>query len=136
MPGSVANASATVVLPGFLASGFRRLVLREAARNQYLDGRASVAVRTGAERLSWQLDYSLAPDDLETLRTFWETNRHKAMIFYDWQERIEEGLTPVYDETGVAGGAGKYVVRFGDQDWAQSNELMRGSVALELVEIA
>lgn len=135
MPGNVGNATAAAVLPGDLATAFSRVTMREVALNLYGDGRASAAKRTTSARMRWRLEYSLAPNRLTALRAFWLANRHRAILFYDRMERREEGLTPLYDETGVATGAGVYEVRFEGEEWAQENALMRGSVGLELVEI-
>lgn len=135
MPGNVGNAVSTTVLPGDLAMSFRRVYRHEVGVNAYIDGRATVEARTATPRRRWEIEYSLPPSRLAALRAFWVDNRHKAFLFYDRLERMEEGLTPLYDETGSASGAGTYEVRFAEDDWGQENEVQRGTVRLGLVEV-
>lgn len=112
MPGSVANASATVVFPWAFARGFRRTRAWDVRQAAYADGHREVALLTGESRKSWEFEVELAPADMAALRAFWVANPHKAMIFYDVEERGEAGLGWAYDPTGAATGAGKYEVRF------------------------
>lgn len=136
MPPSVQNASATAVLPGMLARRFVRVRDWPAEANEYADGRAQVVSLTGSSRKSWRLETRLAGAELAALRTFFLANPHKAFLFYDREERREEGATPLYDDTGAAAGPGKYFVRFGGDAFRATVDAARGEAAVELVEVA
>ena len=135
MPGSVQNAAAAVVFPWALARGFRRERVREVRLAEYRDGHREVALEAGESRKSWELELELSAADMGALRTFWEANRHKAMIFYDVEERGEAGLGWDYDQTGAAGGAGKYEVRFDGDELGNETGLARVGSRVRLVEI-
>lgn len=138
MPGSVANAVATTVLPWNTARGFvreREWLLDE---NEYVgDGGSQRRDRVATSRKSWRLTQRLTATALAELRTFWEARNGEleAFLFYDVMERRQEGLTPLYDETGVATGAGKYAVRFAEGVWEQDVELGRSGLGLVLQEV-
>lgn len=135
MPGSVANSSATVVFPWALARSFRRTREFPVREARYLDGHREVGLLAAESRKSWALEQELSPTEMGALRTFWTTNRHKAMVFYDTEERAEEGLGWSYDDTGVAAGPGKYEVRLDGDELLNETSLARVTCGVRLVEI-
>ena len=127
MPGSVANAAPSTVMPFGACKAFsesRELAVRG---NEYPDGTLQRVRQVATSRRSFSQTRRLAGSDLVALRTFWLTVRHGAFYFY----HSKEGA---YDATGVAT-AGRYTVRF-EGDWSQAMEIARGEVGLGLVEVA
>lgn len=135
MPGSVTTATAAGVFPWALARMFRRSAARRARIAEYADGRRHVALLTSTPRRTWDLELDLAPADMAELRTFWRDNRHKAMTFYDVEERGEAGSGWAYDATGAAGGPGKYLVRLEGDELDQAASIARWATSVRLVEV-
>lgn len=137
MPGSVDNAAPTTVLPRL--DGFRIMREREwsVRANEYLDGRAQVAKDFATSRKRLSCSCRLTASVLTAMREFYEARRGplEPFIVYDMRERAEEGLTPLYDDTGVAAGAGKYTVRFLNSTWDQAIRVSRGEVTFAVVEV-
>ena len=131
------NAVATAVLPEMLARGFRRVREYAAEATEYRDGSRQTRLLVASSRKMWTLELRLAPAAMTELREFFEARPHKAFLFYDAEERRAEGATPLYDETGAAGGPGKYTVRFDAAGgWRQVMDLARGNTGVRLVEIS
>lgn len=131
MPGSVANASPTAVLPKVVARAFSEA--REVASRvvEYHDGTTERKAQVATSRRRWVIREALTATELAALRTFWNSVRHAAFYLYHPLETNPPGS---YDATGVAT-AGRYtgVFRGG---WNQSMGMARGEVGIEIEEVA
>ena len=131
MPGSVANAAPSEVLPHSLCRAFARSQEYAALDNEYRNGESQRSALATTSRKRWRLAKRLAPGALEDLRDFYDA-RHgpqEPFYFYDPYETSPK-FTP--DPTGLAG---RYTVRF-NGDWQQSCGPGRSDVQIELVEVA
>lgn len=133
MPGSVANAAPTTVLPQSLCRAFSHSRAYPILENEYKDGTSQRSVLATTSRKKWTLRKRLTPTQLSTLRTFYDARNgtHEPFYFYDPYETSPKFS---YDPTGVAG-TGRYVVRF-NTDWAQFVGPGRSDVDIELIELA
>src|ERR1041384_4275201 len=133
MPGSVANAAPTTVLPRSLCSAYARAQEFPLLSNQYSDGAFQGTVQATVSRKRWIVSKRLPPDVLQELRAFYEARkgRTEPFYFYDPYETSPK-FSP--DSPGVAT-AGRYTVRF-DSDWDQSTGTSRSDLAVSLIELA
>lgn len=182
MPGSVALAAPSTVMPFSLCTGFTHARAVMVDENEYRNGESQrgicaanggmdrgawssgTAYATGdvvtysglmyfalqadtnhqpnisaaywslvTSRKRWQLTKRLAPTDLATLRTFYNSANgpHGAFYFYDVFETSPKFS---YDATGVAT-VGRYTVRF-DSPWQETSFPARSNTQLALVELA
>ncbi len=136
MPGNVANAVSTTVLPEALSKGyvqFREYPMRSA---EYIDGRSQRFLLAATSRKSWEIHRIISPTALTALRTFFlaRGGQKETFIFYDVEQDATDNGTFRYDETGVLVADHKYEVRFAGP-WVQSVGLARGDVGLALVEV-
>ena len=133
MPGSVANAVASTVLPFSLCRAYSQQREYLALENEYADGASQVALRVSSSRKSWRIQKLLTPSELQTLRTFWDARKgpHQAFYFYDVFETSPKFS---YDATGVAT-TGRYTVHFVGE-WDQAASWPRGEVGIQLEQLA
>jgi hypothetical protein len=127
MPGSVANATPTTVLPNSLSTVFseQRAVVQRV--NEYRGGEAQRMVLVATSRRTFVQTKRLDPTNLLLLRTFRDTVKHGAFYFYHCKEGV-------FDATGVLT-AGRYTVRF-DGSWSQTSYIPRTEAQITLVETA
>jgi phage-related protein len=133
MPGSVANAAPSAVLPWSLCRAFVHQREYPLVENEYRNGESQRSVQASNSRKRWRLTKRLAPAQLEALRDFYEARRgsQEPFYFYDpWETNPKFS----YDPTGQAT-QGRYTVRF-EGAWEQSAGIGLIEVALELVELA
>ena len=133
MPGSVANAAPSKILPHSLSRAFARSEEYAALDNEYRNGESQRSALVATSRKRWRLAKRLAPGALEDLRDFYDA-RHgpqEPFYYYDPYETSPK-FTP--DPTGQAP-TGRYTVRF-EGDWQQSCGPGRSDVQIELVEVA
>jgi len=134
MPGSVANAAPSTVMPATLSRGFTRIREYPVLENNYKGGESQRAKLADTSRSGWRLSKRLAPTALATLRSFYEARHggHQPFYFYDpWE------TDPLFswDPTGVDT-VGRYTVRF-EGGWEQAVTPGRVDVpSLQLVELA
>ena len=134
MPGSVAVAAPSTVLPLSLCKAFTHSRTYEGAReNLYPDGSSQRALVVGSSTKRWQLAKRLTATELVTLRDFYDARAggHQPFYYYDPYD-----FSPKfgYDATGVAT-TGRYTVHFLGQ-WSQAIGLGRGECSIGLEEIA
>ena len=127
MPGSVANANPTTVMPNSFCIAFSEQRSFATRVNEYRGGEAQRMVLVATSRRTFVQSKRLSPSDLLELRAFRDTVRHGAFYFY----HAKEG---VHDATGVLT-AGRYTVRF-EGDWSQTSYIPRTEVQISLVELA
>lgn len=131
MPGSVAAAAPTLVLPYSLAIAFQQERVYLAEENVYAGGELQNRVRVVTSRKRWPQVKRLTTADLVALRAFQVTVGQGEFYFYDVYE-----TSPAfsYDATG-ASAIGRYAVRFeGELSW--SLLIPRHELHLQLVEVS
>jgi hypothetical protein len=133
MPGSVANAAPTAVLPSSLCRSFVHSREYPVQVNEYRNGESQRGRLADTSRKSWRIGKRLTPTELVTLRDFYDVRRgpQEPFYFYDPWETAPKFS---YDPTGTATD-GRYTVRF-EGAWQQSSELSRIEVEIALVEVA
>ena len=128
MPGNVAAAVATAVMPSSLCSVFRETrawPVRESSG--YADGRYQADVQAEASRKAWEIGKLLTFAQWLTLSAFYETSLGPQKPFY-WYPNIAD-----YDPTGSYT-AGRHKVRF-DGALSRTYRLGRQEASLRLIEI-
>jgi hypothetical protein len=133
MPGSVANAAPSTVLPWSLSRAFVRSQEYPVVENEYAGGESQRTVRASNSRKRWRLAKRLAPAQLAALRDFYHARKgpQEPFYFYDpWETNPKFS----YDPTGQQP-QGRYTVRF-EGPWEQSAGVGLIEVSLELVELA
>jgi hypothetical protein len=133
MPGSVANAAATTVMPHSLSRAFTHTREYPVIENEYRNGESQRSAQASTSRKKWTLTKRLTPAQLAALRTFYEARNGSLEPFY-FYDPYETNPRFSYDPTGVAQN-GRYVVRF-NSDWSQSVTPGRSDVQIELIELA
>jgi hypothetical protein len=133
MPGSVANASVSTVLPQWLARSFVRADEWRVDQNVYQNGEVQSRTQVTAQRLRWTAEPILTADELEDLKDFWLATLHGAFYYYDPYEAAG-AIGSNYDGTGSAT-TGRHKVRW-EGAWQQTMNLGRFTVRLGLVEVA
>jgi len=133
MPGSVANAAPSTVLPWSLWRQFRHDRNYPVIGNEYKNGESQRGKQAETSRKVWHLIARLTPTNLATLRTFYwaAPGPHRAFYYYD---PFETSPLFSYDGTGVAT-TGRYTVRF-DGPWQQVSVGPRSEVTITLVQVA
>ena len=135
MPGNIAVASPTVVMPQSLCLSFTESREYPQLENMYHDGTREVALLATSSRKSFKLSRKLMPTPLATLKAFWDSvsGGLKPFYFYNPYEGTPVGAN--YDATGVST-TGRYVVVF-QGSWSQTTEMQRTTVPnLALIEVA
>jgi hypothetical protein len=135
MPGNIAVASPSVVMPQSLCLSFIESREFPQLENLYHDGTREVGALASSSRKSFKLSRALPPTPLATLKAFWDSvgGGLKPFYFYNPYEGSPVGAN--YDATGV-GTTGRYVVVF-QGNWSQNTEITRTTVPnLALIEVA
>jgi hypothetical protein len=137
MPGSVANAAPTTVLPWSLCKAFSHSREYAVNDNEYRDGSSQrglfVGLLVATSRKSWKTSRRLTPSTLAAFRTFYDARKgpHQPFYFYNpWETSPKFS----YDATGVKT-TGRYTVRFVGT-WEQMVGLGRADVNIAIIEIA
>jgi hypothetical protein len=137
MPGSVALAVPTTVLPLSLSRSFshsRHYTVRE---NQYRNGESQRFLIVGSSRKRWKLTKRLSAVALVALRDFYDARLGGMQAFYFYDPMLTDPKFS-YDATGatVFGAEGRFIVHFVG-NWEQSGYLGgRGDCGIELEELA
>lgn len=128
MPGNVATAIASVVMPLVLCASFQRSERWKAHVNQYANGEHEAASLVTNSRRSWDLSANLPAAALVALRSFYEGRKGQQLPFYFYD--VHEGT---YDATGALAN-GRYIVRFAGE-WRHTRNLGRMPAEIALIEI-
>jgi len=133
MPGSVANAAPTAVLPQSLCRAFVHAREYPALVNEYRNGESQRSVLAGNSRKQWRLAKRLTSSQLQALWHFYVARRGETepFYFYDPYETVPKFTS---DPTGQAT-QGRHTVRFATV-WSQSAGAARSDTDFELAELA
>lgn len=106
MPGTIAAATATTVLPwkGALAFSEARRWPQKVSQ-PYSDGRVNLRMQANIDRREWRISRRLDYSEWETLRDFYSARDGAAESFYFY------ATLATHDETGESL-TGRYLVRF------------------------
>lgn len=133
MPGNVAAAAPSTVLPKSLCLAFSQAREWPTVQNDYPSGENQRSVQTTVPRRSWSLSKRLAPADAGALLSFFIARKNglEPFFFYDFSE----GSTLFnYDATGVSS-IGRFTVRF-NGEFRMSLGIARCDASFRLVEVA
>ena len=133
MPGSVANAVPTGVLPWSLCKTFVHSREYTVQVNEYKNGESQRGLVTETSRKSWKTARRLAPARLEEFREFFGDHRGPLEPFY-FYDPSETSPKFSYDPTG-ASVIGRYTVRL-DSPWSQVINVARADAPIEITELA
>jgi hypothetical protein len=128
MPGNVAAAVATAVMPSSLCSLFRETrawAVRESGG--YADGHYQAEVQAEASRKAWEIGKLLTFAQWLAISAFYDSSNGAQKPFY-WYPNIAD-----YDPTGSYT-EGRYLVRF-DDALSRTFRLGRQEVSIKLVEV-
>lgn len=132
MPGSVATAVPTTVLPFSLSRSFVHSREYLVQVNEYRNGESQRGRLADTSRKRWRLGKRLTAAELETLRDFYDERNgpQEPFWFYDLWETV-----PLFthDPTGIALD-GRYAVRF-EGAWQQGSHSVRIDIPMELMEV-
>jgi hypothetical protein len=135
MPGPVANAVPSAVMPQLLCTAFSEKRAFESRVNEYHDGSRQSSAMVSSSRRSWSLRHRLTAAAIETLWQFWVANQHTAFYYYNpFEPAAGQPVGSNYDGAGVST-QGRYTLRF-NGDWNQSTYVPRADCTLELIEVA
>lgn len=98
MPGNVAAASASGVLPWEACSLFRRVERVETLENELPGGERIVNSLVTDSRRRWAIDRMATTSQASALLTFYGSHRGSAFFFYD----VNDTVGCAYDATGTA----------------------------------
>lgn len=131
MPGTVAVAAPSTVLPFSLCTKFSRQFAYDALENSYANGESQRSVTVDAPRRTWTQNKRLKPTAITTLSTFFDASNgsQKCFWFYD----IFDPAFTSYDPTGVATG-GRYAARI-IGGFSLTGDVARSDVPLSLIEV-
>jgi hypothetical protein len=128
MPGSVANAAPSTVMPAMLCAAFTRSQSWPVHINTYAGGESQRSVDAANSRKAWNLTGIFTATELAAMRNFWNARKGgQPFYFYDFSEGA-------HDPSGVSA-AGRYTVTFRG-GWEQQAMFPRTTIDLELVETA
>jgi len=137
VPGNLAYASPSGVLPESLCTAFTELREYAQLQGQYHDGTIQRSQLAQTSRKTFRLTKRLSAAALATLKAFWDSQNGglTPFLFYN---PFEPGsglqIGSNYDPTG-AGTVGRYIVVFRGA-WSQATDVCRTNVgALDLVEV-
>ena len=133
MPGSIANAAPSTVLPLSLSRSFAPSREYALIENEYKDGTSQRSLQATTSRKRWKLTKRLTPTQLSALRTFYFARNGPLDEFY-FYDPYETSPKFSYDPTGAAT-AGRYTVRF-DGPWQQLVTFSRADADLALAQLA
>lgn len=128
MPGNVAIATASVVMPLVLCSSFQRSEVWKSHVNGYANGEHEASSLVTNSRRAWELTAPLAAAALANLRDFFDARKGQQLPFYFYD--THEG---VYDATGTLAN-GRYIVRFASA-WSHARQIGRQPASISLIEI-
>ena len=133
MPGNVAAAAPTTVLPDFVSRSFEYASEFEVDLNYYADGSGQAKAITTTPRRIWRASAKMMSDaQLTALRSFWLARKCvEPFYFYYWRETTPLGAV---DNTGVST-VGRYTVKFNGQ-WSEDFTLGVLHTDIELIEVA
>ncbi len=131
MPGSVANAEPTEVMPLSLCRAFSHAREYSVLVNEYKNGESQRSRQADTSRKSWKTARRLTPSLLADFRDFYVARRGPTEPFY-FYEPWDSGFT--HDPTGVQT-TGRYTVRF-EGTWEQMVGIARGDAQINLIELA
>lgn len=133
MPGSVANAAPTTVLPFTLSRAYSHSREYFVEENNYRNGESQRRCPVASSRKRWRFTKRLIPADLQALRTFYDARKggQEPFYFYDMYDTSPKFQ---YDSLGIAT-TGRYTVRF-EGAFEQVVEIGRCNCSIELVELA
>jgi len=99
MPGSVANAAPSTVLPNSLCRAFVHTREYPVIDNEYRNGESQRSAQAATSRKKWALTKRLTPSQLATLRSFYDARNgiHEPFHFYDPYD-----TNPKFSGTGPA----------------------------------
>ena len=108
MPGNLAPAEPTQVMPYSLAAAFEETLFLDAFINEYADGRSERRAGAFNARRTFRVARRLSDEQLEDLRTFYyDVARYGAPF---WFYNVRETTPPyTWDETG-SNPVGRYAV--------------------------
>ncbi len=128
MPGNVAAASPSTVMPEVLARSFVAASEFLIDVNEYADSSVQTKAITTTSRKTWRLAAVMDATLLGTMRTFWEARRNgEPFWFYFWREGA-------HDPTGLST-VGRYAAVFVG-GWNEVTTLGRSIVELMIQEVA
>ena len=138
MPGNIANAAPSGVMPATLCTAFTELREYAQLQNQYHDGTVQRSQLAQTSRRTFRLSQRLCAADLGTLYAFWVA-KQGGLIPFDFYSPFEvaagHDIGSNYDPTGN-GTQGRVTGGFRG-NWAQATDVCRTNVqGLELVEVA
>jgi len=128
MPGNVATATASIVMPLVLCSSFQRSETWKSNVNGYANGEHEAASLVTNSRRVWELTVPMAAAALVALRDFFDARNGQQLPFYFYD--THEG---VYDDTGTLAN-GRYLVRFASA-WSHSRQVGRQPASISLIEL-
>ena len=138
MPGNIAIAAPSGVMPATLCTAFTELREYAQLQNQYYDGTVQRSQLAQTSRRTFRLSKRLCAADLGTLYAFWVAKQGGLIpfAFYNPFEVVAgHDIGSNYDPTGNAT-QGRLTVVFRGP-WTQATDLARSNVqGLELVEVA
>lgn len=131
MPGNVAAASPSTVMPDFVSRSFDYASQYVSDLNYYADGSGQGKAITSSGRRVWRAEIPCNSTLLTALRTFWLARKCiEPFWFYYWRETTPLGSV---DLTG-ASTVGRYAAKF-NGSWSEEFTLGRNSIQVEIVEV-
>lgn len=135
MPGSVANAVVSTVMPALLASQFVRSDSWAVQQVAYANGEIESRSQVTSSLRRWEADLIGDADALADWKDFWEATKHAAFYFYDPFEPVSgQPIGSNFDATGVST-TGRFKVCW-EGSWRQQMTLGRFSARMVLREVA
>lgn len=131
MPGSVAVASPTTVLPQFLCRAFAHSREYSVPQSSYSDGSRQVHLLTTSSLKSWPLTAVCTPTILSALSAFYLARKGPLEPFYFYDLTVAGA---VHDPTGVAT-TGRFTVHFSGE-YQGSLIMGKSEASFMLVEVA
>jgi hypothetical protein len=138
MPGNIANAAPSGVMPATLCTAFTEEREYAQLQNQYHDGTVQRSQLAQTSRRTFRLSKRLSASVLSVLYSFWVSQKGglTPFAFYNpFEVTSGQQIGSNYDPTGNST-QGRVTVVFRGP-WAQATDLARSNVqGLELVELA
>lgn len=131
MPGNVAAAAPSTVMPEFVSSAFELASEFVVDVNGYQDASFQAKALTTTSRKTWRAIIPCTSTLLTSLRSFWSARGIEPFYYYFWRETSPLGAV---DLTGTST-VGRYTVKF-NSEWNEENTLGRNAINVEIVEVA